>query len=334
MQGIHPKTRIHHIYTDETIKPVRQPQRRMNPMMKEIVKEELQKLLQVGFIYPISDSQWVSPLVVVPKKNGKCRICLDYRELNKATLKDHFPLPFIDQVIDSLAGKKFFSFLDGFSGYNQIKIELEYRDETTFTCPWGTYSYNVLPFGLCNAPTTFQREVLTIFANLIHECVEVYMDDFSRSTFDDCLDNLEKVIKIYMETNLSLRNQKCFMMLTEGIVLGHHIYSSGIKVDPTKIKVIVNLMPPKTGIEVRSFLGYAGYYRRFIEKFNKIALPLFKLLAKDIEFQWTTHCQNAFEKLKEKLSIAPILRGPNWPFPFQISTDASNTSIGESLGQK
>ena len=126
------------------------------------MKEELQKLLQVGFIYPISDSQWVYPLVVVPKKNRKWRICVDCRELNKATLKDHFPLPFIDQVLDSLVGKKLFSSLDGFSGYNQITIALEDQDKTTFTCPWGTYAYNVFPFGLCNAPTTFQRVVLAI----------------------------------------------------------------------------------------------------------------------------------------------------------------------------
>jgi len=282
MQGIHPKTCIHHIYTDETINPVRQPQRRMNPMMKEIVKEELQKLLQVGIIYPISDSQWVSPLVVVPKKNGKWRICVDYGELKKATLIDHFPPPFIDQVLDSLTGKKLFSFLDGFSGYNQIKIALEDQDKTTFTCPRGTYPYNILPFGLCNAPATFQRSILAIFADLIHECVEVYMDDFIvyGNAFDDCLNNLEKVLKRCIETNLSLSNEKCFMMLTEGIVLGHHISSSGIKVDPAKIQVIVNLMPPKTKKEVKSFLGYVGYYKRFNENFSKIVLPLFKLLSK------------------------------------------------------
>eukprot|EP00253_Pinus_taeda_P030643 PITA_30643 len=206
MQGIHPSTCIHHIYTDDKLKPVRQPQRRMNPMMKEIVKEELQKLLNVGFIYPISDSQWVSPLVIVPKKNGKWRVCVDYRELNKATLKDHFPLPFIDQVLDSLAGKKYFSFLDGFSGYNQIRIATEDQDKTMFTCPWGTYAYKVFPFGLCNAPANFQRVVIAIFADLIHECVEVYMDDFTvyGNTYDDCLNNLEKVLKRCIETNLSL----------------------------------------------------------------------------------------------------------------------------------
>ena len=141
MKGIDPQLCTHHIYIENDAKPVRQPQRRLNPHLKEVVKAELQKLLDVNFIYPISDSKWVSPLVVVPKKNGKWKICVDCRELNKATQKDHFPLPFIDQVLDTLAGKKFFSFLDGFSGYNQIQIAPEDQDKTTFTCPWGTFAY-------------------------------------------------------------------------------------------------------------------------------------------------------------------------------------------------
>ena len=177
----------------------------MNPALKDIVKEELQKLLDAGFIYPISDSEWVSPLVLVPKKNGKWRICVDYRELNKATKKDHFPLPFIDQVLDGLAGKKFFSFLDGFSGYNQIQICPEDQDKTTFTCPWGTFAYRVLPFGLCNAPATFQRAVLSIFAELVHDAVEIYMDDFTPygCDFQEALTNLGKVLHKCIEMNLS-----------------------------------------------------------------------------------------------------------------------------------
>eukprot|EP00253_Pinus_taeda_P030793 PITA_30793 len=141
MKGVHPSVCTHHKYIKEGCKPFRQPQRRMNLALKDIVKEELQKLLDAVFIYPISDSESVSPLVLVPKKNGKWRICVDYQELNKATRKDHFPLPFIDQVLDGLAGKKFFSFLDGFSGYNQIQISLVDQDKTTFTCLWGTFSY-------------------------------------------------------------------------------------------------------------------------------------------------------------------------------------------------
>eukprot|EP00253_Pinus_taeda_P030192 PITA_30192 len=155
MKVVHPSICTHHIYIKEDFQPVQQPQRRMNPALKDIVKEELQKLLDAGFIYPIFDSEWVSPLVLVPKKSRKWRIYVDYRELNKATKKDHFPLPFIDQVLDGLARNKFFSFLDGFNGYNKIQISPKDQDKTTFTCPWGTFAYWVLPFGLGNAPTTF-----------------------------------------------------------------------------------------------------------------------------------------------------------------------------------
>jgi hypothetical protein len=336
MPGIHPDTCTHHIYLQENARPVRQPQRRMNPAVKDIVKEELQKLLDVNFIYPISDSKWVSPLVVVPKKENKWRICVDYRELNKATLKDYFPLPFIDQVLDTLAGKKYFSFLDGFSGYNQIQIAPEDQEKTTFTCPWGTFAYKVFSFGLCNAPATFQRAVLGIFADLIHECVEIYMDDFSvyGDSFSKALHNLEKVLIRCRESNVALSHKKCKMMSQQGIVLGHHVSSSGIKVDPTKIKVIMDLPAPHSPKEVRSFLGHAGYYRRFIENFTKIVAPMYKLLAKDTNFLWDAQCQVAFEILKEKLSTTPVLRGPDWTLPFHICTDASDTALGAVLGQK
>jgi hypothetical protein len=196
MKGIDPQLCTHHIYVEIDVWPIRKPQRRLNPHLRDIVKEELQKLLDVDFIYPISDSRWVSPLVIVPKKNGKWHICVDYRELNKDTQKDHFPLPFIDQVLDTLAGKKLFSFLDGFSGYNQIQISPEDQYKTTFTCPWGTFAYRVLPFGLCNTPFTFQRAILSIFINLISKGLEVSMDDFTPygNDFDQALNNLEKIL--------------------------------------------------------------------------------------------------------------------------------------------
>jgi hypothetical protein len=225
MHGIDPSICMHHIYIQYGMKHVHQPQCRMNPVLKDIVKDELQKLLTVGFIYPIFDSEWVSPLVLVPKKGGKWHICVDYRELNKATRKYHFPLPFIDQVLDSLSRKQYFSFLDGFSGYNQIQIAPEDQDKTTFTCPWGTFSYRVFPFGLCNAPTTFQRVVLSIFVDLIPDCVEIFMDDFTTfgNQFDEALDRLEKFLQRCVENHVSLSNEKCFLMMMEGIVLGHHI---------------------------------------------------------------------------------------------------------------
>eukprot|EP00253_Pinus_taeda_P010530 PITA_10530 len=312
MKGIDPKTCIHHIYIEENNRPIRQPQRRMNPNLREIMKEELQKLLNVNFIYPISDSQWVSPLVIVPEKNGKWRVCIDCMELNKETLKDHFPFPFIDQVAP------------------------EDQDKTTFTCPWGTFAYRVLPFGLCNAPATFQRIVLRIFSDLIHDCVEVYMDDFIvyGNSFEEALENLEKVLIRCKETNLSLSHEKCFMMFTEGIVLGHHISGDGIKVDRSKVEVISKLPIPNCQKDVRIFLGFTGYYRRFIENFTKISSPLFKLLTKDCEFKWDLDCQLEFETLKIRISEAPILRGPNWKLPFHISTDASDIALGVVLGQK
>ena len=219
----------------------------MNPNLREIVKEELQKLLNAGFIYPISDGEWVSPLVIVPKKNGKWRVCVDYRALNKATQKDHFPLPFIDQVLDNLACKRFFSFLDGFSGYNQIKIAPQDQDKTTFTSPWGTFSYRVLPFGLCNAPTTFQRVVIGIFSDMLNDSLEIFMDDFTPYgvTFEDSLQNLEKVLKRCIQAHLSLSTEKCHMMMSEGVVLGHFISSQGIQVDPSKIQVIKTFLFPK-----------------------------------------------------------------------------------------
>eukprot|EP00253_Pinus_taeda_P026227 PITA_26227 len=336
MKGISPELCTHRIYIKEGSRLVWQPQRRMNPNLREIAKEELQKLLNAGFIYPISDSEWVSLLVIIPKKNGKWRVCVDYRALNKSTQKDHFPLPFIDQVLDSLSGKRFFSFLDGFSGYNQIKIAPQDQDKTTFTSPWGTFAYKVLPFGLCNAPTTFQRAVIGIFSNMLNDSLEIFMDDFTPYgvTFKDALQNLEKVLKCCIESHLSLSIEKCHMMMNEGIVLGHFISFLGIQFDPSKVQVIQTLPIPKTQTDVRSFLGHAGYYRRFINFFSKIASPLFVLLMKNAEFKWNDDCQKAFDELKHQLSTTPILRGPDWALPFHISSDASDTATGAILGQE
>lgn len=219
MKGLHPSIFTHHIYIKEGYKLVCQPQRRMNLTLKDIVKEEMKKLLDTGFIYPISYSEWVSPLVTISKKNGKWIIFFYYRELKKATKKDYFPLPFIDQVLDGLAGKKLFSVLDGFSGYNQIQISHKDQDKTTFTCPWGTFSYKVLPFGLCNSPSVFQRAVLSIFSYLVHDIVEIYMDDFTcyGSDFPESLSNLCKVLRKCIEMNLSLSLEKCDFLWMWGL---------------------------------------------------------------------------------------------------------------------
>ncbi|RDX87560.1 hypothetical protein CR513_30958, partial [Mucuna pruriens] len=207
--GFNPSICMHRILMEEEVKPIRQQQRRLNLTILDVVKKEVTKLLVAGIIYLISDSQWVSPVQVVPKKSGMTvmknqqdelnswRVCIDYRRLNQATRMDHFPLPFIDQVLEKLSGKSHHCFLDGFSGYMQIHIALVDQHKTTFTCPFGTFVYTRMPFGLCNAPSTFQRYMTSIFSDLLQDCIEVFMDDFMvyADLFEACLGNLSKVLK-------------------------------------------------------------------------------------------------------------------------------------------
>jgi len=226
--------------------------------MQEVVKKEILKLLDAGIIYPISDSEWVSPVQVVPKKGGMTviknerdelistrtvtgwRMCIDYRRLNQATRKDHFPLPFIDQMLERLTRHSFFCYLDGYSGFFQIPIHPADQEKTTFTCPYGTFAYRRMPFGLCNAPATFQRCMTAIFSDLIENIMEVFMDDFSvyGGTFALCLENLTRVLHRCEEVNLVLNWEKCHFMVQEGVVLGHVISARGIEVDRAKVEVI------------------------------------------------------------------------------------------------
>ncbi|XP_071939675.1 uncharacterized protein [Coffea arabica] len=307
IKGISPAVCMHRIRLEENAKPIRQAQRRLNPLMMEVVKKEILKLLDVGIIFAISDSPWVSPVQVVPKKAGVTvesnqegelvpirkptgwRQCIDYRKLNAVTKKDHFPLPFIDQMVERLACRAYYCFLDGFSGYFQIAIAPEDQEKTTFTCPFGTFAYRRMPFGLCNAPATFQRCMVSIFSEYVEKIIEVFMDDFS-------------------------------------------VY--GIEVDKAKIDVISTLPYPASVREVRSFLGHAGFYRRFIKDFSKIGAPLFQLLQKDVSFEFDETCKGAFNKLKELLTTSHIIQPPDWNLPFEIMCDASDYAVGAVLGQR
>ncbi|PIN00194.1 DNA-directed DNA polymerase [Handroanthus impetiginosus] len=354
IKGISPSFCMHKILLEDDQKPSVKSQRRLNPIMKEVVKKEIIKWLDVGIIYPISDSSWVSPVQCVPKKGGITvvpnmhneliptrtvtgwRVCMDYRKLNKATRKDHFLLPFIDQMLDRLAGKEFYCFLDGYSGYNQIAIAPENQEKITFTCPYGTFAFRRMPFGLCNAPATFQRCMMAIFTDMVENCLEVFMDDFSvyGDSFDECLNNLSCVLKRCEDTNLILNWEKCHFMVKEGIVLGHKVSNRGIEVDKAKLETIEKLPPPTLVKGVRSFLGHAGFYRRFIKDFSKISKSLCNLLEKDVPFKFDDACLDAFNDLKGRLISAPILTVPDWSFPFELMCDASDLAIGTVLGQR
>ncbi|GKA90108.1 reverse transcriptase domain-containing protein [Tanacetum coccineum] len=353
INGIDPRFCTHKILMEDDYKPTVQSQRRVNPKIHEVIKKEVLKLLDAGMIYPISDSPWVSPVHCVPKKGGITvvaneeneliptrlvtgwRVCIDYRKLNEATRKDHFPLPFMDQMLERLAGNEFYCFLDGFSGYFQIPIDPQDQEKTTFTCPYGTFAYRRMSFGLCNAPGTFQWCMMAIFHDMIKKTMEVFMDDFSvfGDSFDSCLSNLEKMLKRCEDTNLVLNWEKCHFMCREGIVLGHKISKSGIKVDRAKVDVIAKLPHPTTVKGVRSFLGHADFYRHFIQDFSKIARLMTHLLEKEIPFVFSKDCIDDFETLKKKLTEAPTLVVPDWNLLFELMCDASDFAIGAVLGQ-
>ncbi|KAK9020280.1 hypothetical protein V6N11_054770 [Hibiscus sabdariffa] len=211
-------------------------------------------------------------------------------------------------MLDRLAGKAYYCFLDGYSGYNQIAIAPEDQEKTTFTCPCGTYAFRRMPFELCNAPTTFQRCMLAIFSDMVEDYLEVFMDDFSvfGENFDSCLGNLAKVLKRCEESDLVLNWEKCHFMVTEGTVLGHKISSKGIEVDKAKVEVMEKLPPPATVKGIRSFLGHASFYRRFIKDFSRISKPL----------------------------CTPIVIPPDWTSPFELMCDAGDYAVGAALGQQ
>ncbi|GJX67816.1 reverse transcriptase domain-containing protein [Tanacetum coccineum] len=313
IKGIDPQFCTHKILMEENAKPVVQHQRRVNPKIHEVIKQEVIKLLDAGW-----------------------RVCIDYQKLNDATRKDHFPLPFMDQMLERLAGNEYYCFLDGFSGYFQIPIDPLDQEKTTFTCPYGTFAYRRMPFGLCNAPGTFQRCMVAIFHDMIEKTMEVFMDDFSvfGDSFSSCLSHLDKMLQRCEDTNLVLNWEKCHFMVKEGIVLGHKISKSGIEVDKSKVDVIAKLPHPTTVKGIRSFLGHAGFYRRFIQDFSKIARPMTHLLEKETPFIFSKECIEAFETLKMKLTQAPILVAPDWDLPFEIMCDASDFAVGAVLGQR
>ena len=325
---------IRHGIDTQSARPSRLPLRRSSPEQRAEVERQVKELLERKLIRP-SDSAWASPVVLVGKKDGSKRLCLDYRRLNEVTVKDAYPLPRIDDSLDALGGAKYFSTLDLASGYWQVEMNDDARAKSAFVTTSGLYEWNVLPFGLCNAPSTFERLMDFVLAGLRWETLLVYLDDvivFGK-TVSESISRLAEVLTRFRGAGLKLKPSKCNLFQTKVQYLGHVVSAEGIHTDPAKIEAIEDWPTPVTKTQVRSFLGLAQYYRRFVQGFSSIAAPLHKLAEKSARFVWTEDCEEAFNKLKQALSSAPILGYPMAEGQYILDTDASNFAVGGVLSQ-
>ena len=318
--------------------PKKQRLRRMPFPVREEVSKQLQKMQDSGVIQP-STSPWASPVVLVRKKDGTHRFCVDYRELNSVTKQDTFPLPRVDDLLDQLGETCYFSSLDLASGYWQIKVHPQSQAKTAFVTHRGLHEFRVMPFGLTNAPAVFQRLMQQVLMGLNPnkgpDFVSVYIDDilvFSR-TLEEHLQHLKKVLSSLAEVGLKLKPAKCQFIRQEVDFLGHVITPQGLRTSQRHVAAITEFPVPKSVTEVRRFMGLASYYRRFVKCFAKIAQPLHALTRKGVSYIWSESCQRAFEELKNRLSEAPILAYPSFVKDFTLETDASIQGIGAVLSQ-
>ena len=324
----------HHIDTGSH-RPIRQPLRRHPFKHLEIIDRQVDEMERHGIIEPTA-SPWASNVVLVRKKDGSLRFCVDYRRLNAITYKDSYPLPLIDNCVNAVAGASWFSTLDLRSGYYNIPIADEDRDKSAFITRKGCHRITVMPFGLACAPSVFQRLMDFVLAGLSYVTCLVYLDDiiiFGR-TFEEQLSRLEEVFRRIQSANLKLKPTKCSFFQRQVAFLGHVISEDGISVQEAKIDAIRDWPPCRTLTELRAFMGTSGYYRRFVKDFSSIAAPLFALMKKNVEFVWTDECQTAFDTLKERLTSAPILALPTDEGTYVLDTDASDNGLGAVLSQK
>ncbi|GJU15593.1 putative reverse transcriptase domain-containing protein [Tanacetum coccineum] len=315
--------------------PVARAPYRLAPSEMKELSEQLKELSDKGFIRP-SSSPWGAPVLFVKKKDGSFRMCIDYRELNKLTVKNRYPLPRIDDLFDQLQGSSVYSKIDLRSGYHQLRVREEDIPKTAFRTRYGHYEFQVMPFGLTNAPA--------VFMDLMNRVCKPYLDKFVIVFIDDILiysknkkeheEHLKQILELLKKEELYAKFSKCEFWIPKVQFLGHVIDSEGIHVDPAKIESIKDWTSPKSPTEIRQFLGLAGYYRRFIEGFSKIAKPMTKLTQKKIKFEWGDKQEAAFQLLKQKLCSAPILALPEGSEDFIAYCDASKKGLGAVLMQR
>ena len=328
------KVHAHTIDLEPGAKPFRQAPRRQGPEMAEQCDKIVKQLLDDGRIRE-GYSPFASGVVMVRKKDGSARMCVDYRQLNDMTIKDAWPLPRIDDTLDRLAGAKFLSSLDITSAYYQLELKEEDRYKTAFVTPKGQYCYNVLPFGLTNAPATFSRLMSIVMYGLPPEIAHSYLDDVIviAKSFDEMLENLDTVLMRFFEAGLKFGPTKCRLFRKEVAFLGHIVGRDGVRMDPAKIDAILKWPEPKNKRDVQVFYGLANYYRRFVKIFSEIAFPLTRAMSGETAFEWTTKCQEAFKAIKQAIAEDVVLAYPDFTKPFILDCDASDVGIGAALSQ-
>ena len=294
------------------------------------MEEMVERMQDQGVVQP-SRSPWGGPIVLVAKKDGSTHFCVDYRRLNTATKMDVHPLPRIDDSLDLLAGSQCFSTLDLASGYRQVKMDPESQEKMAFVTHSGLFKFRVMPFGLCNAPATFQRLMEAVLAGLARDVCVVYLDDIlvMGATFSEHLVNLSRVLTCLRDAGLRLKPSKCHLVRHEVEFLGHVVSSAGVAADPRKIEAVKDYPTPVDVKSLRSFLGLASYYRRFIAGFSVYALT-----RKGVPFTWSATYQGVFDKLKQLLTNAPVLVFHEFSQPFLLETDASGEGLEAVLAQK
>ena len=323
-----------HVIETGDARPVKQPPRRIPMALAGEEKKAIDQMLKQGIISE-SCSPWASPVVLVKKKNGKTRTCVDYRKLNSVTVKDAYPLPTTQECLDTIAGAMYFSSLDMTSGYNQIPVSKKDIPKTAFVTKHGFYEFNVMSFGLTNAPATFQRVMELALRGLQWSTCLIYLDDvlIFGSTFEEHLQRLKQVLDRIRAANLKLKPEKCSLMQTEVPFLGHIVSREGVRPNPENISKVMRWPEPANVTEVRGFLGLCSYYRRFIKDFAVVAKPLTELTCNDSPLVWTDECQSAFDELKSRLVGPDIMAFPRDDAQYILDTDACDIGIGAVLSQ-
>ena len=335
MPGLDPNMAVHKLSISKEKHPTKQAQRHYRPELVVQIKDEIDKLINAGFIREVYYPKWLANIVPVKKKNGQVRICVDFRDLNEACPKDEFPLPITELLIDATTGFGALSFMDGFSGYNQIKMAPEDEELTAFKTPKGIYCYTIMPFGLKNAGATYQRTMTNIFNDILHNTVECYVDDLVVKTKkrENHLNDLRKVFDRLQKYQLKMNPLKCAFGVTSGKFLGFVVRYRGIEIDPTKIKAIMEMLPPRNLRDLRGLQGRLAYIRRFISNLSGRCQPFTRLMKKDVPFVWDQACQNAFKEIKQYLLRPPILMAPITGKSLILYVAALERSLGALLAQ-